>query len=132
MIHIIFRNSLKENLLKECNFDKSRTYVINLENEDSINDYREISIRNQIFFNKPSILKIIEENKFIFISSKINEIEKFKFFSEKNNLIINVDNLIFLKNNDDFETFVSEIFDQRESLKRNKNVERLLLSLIHI
>ena len=51
VIHIIFRNSLKENLLKECNFDKSRTYVINLENEDSINDYREISIRNQIFFN---------------------------------------------------------------------------------
>ena len=126
VIHIIFRNSLKENLLKECNFDKSRTYVINLENEDSINDYREISIRNQIFFNKPSILKIIEENKFIFISSKIKEIEKFKFFSEKNNLIINEDNLIFLKNNDDFETFISEIFDQRESLKRNKNVERIL------
>ena len=74
VIHIIFRNSLKENLLKECNFDKSRTYVINLENEDSINDYREISIRNQIFFNKPSILKIIEENKFLFISSKIKEI----------------------------------------------------------
>ena len=83
VIHIIFRNSLKENLLKECNFDKSRTYVINLENEDSINDYIEISIRNQIFFNKPSILKIIEENKFLFISSKIKEIEKFKFFFRK-------------------------------------------------
>ena len=125
-IQIILKNSLNDTLLKDCSFDKSRTYVVNLENEDPLYDYKEISLKNQIFFNKPIIKNIIEENKFIFVSSKIEEIEKFRLFSKKNNLAIDEENLIYLKNNDDFEVFVSEIFGQRESLKRNRNVERII------
>ena len=125
-IQIILKNSLNETLLKDCSFDKSRTYVVNLENEDPLYDYKEISLKNQIFFNKPIIKNIIEENKFIFVSSKIEEIEKFRLFSKKNNLAIDEENLIHLKNNEDFEVFVSEIFGQRESLKRNRNVERII------
>ena len=125
-IQIILNNSLNETLLKDCSFDKSRTYVVNLENEDPLYDYKEISLKNQIFFNKPIIKNIIEENKFIFVSSKIEEIEKFRLFSEKNSLTIDEENLIYLKNNDDFEVFVSEIFGQRESLKRNRDVERII------
>ena len=125
-IQIILRNSLNETLLKECSFDKSKTYVVNLENEVPLHDYKEISIKNQIYFNKPSIKSIIEENRFILISSKIEEIEKFKLFSRTNNWAINEENLIYLKNNDNFEEFVSEIFGQRESLKRNRNVERII------
>ena len=100
--------------------------MVNLENEDPLYDYKEISLKNQIFFNKPIIKNIIEENKFIFVSSKIEEIEKFRLFSKKNNLAIDEENLIYLKNNDDFEIFVSEIFGQQESLKRNRNVARII------
>lgn len=126
VVHIIFRSSLNENLLKKCNFEKSRTYVINLGNRDSLYDFKEISIRNQIFFDDPGILKIIKDNKFILISSRIEEIEKFKSLTKKNNLIINEENLIFLEKNNDFESIVSEIFGQKESLKRNRNIERII------
>ena len=52
------------------------------------------------------------------------EIEKFQNFAKQNNFLINNNNLILLKENNDFEIFIAEIFGKQDSLRRNIPVDQ--------
>lgn len=126
--YIILNKTVYEQLQANCNLKKLNTYLVNLEGANISNSesVKSISIKDQLFFDNENILEIIRQNKFVYISSKIKEIEKFKNFAKQNNFLINNKNLILLKENNDFEVFIAEIFGKQDSLKRNRNVEKIL------
>ena len=126
--YIILNETVYKQLQANCNLQKSNTYLVNLDGANISNSksVKSISIRDQLFFDNANILEIIRQNKFVYVSSKIEEIEKFHNFAKQNNFLINNNNLILLKENNDFEIFIAEVFGKQDSLRRNRNVEKIL------
>ena len=127
-IRIVLNNNVYEKLIKNCTTEKLNTYLVDLErnNVPISKSTIKIALKDQAFFDNENILNIIKKNKFIYISSEIEEIEKFIKFAKENDFSINKENLIFLKNNDDFELFIAEVFGIQDSSRRNKDLERIL------
>lgn len=127
-IRIVLNNNVYEKLNKNCTTEKLNTYLVDLErnNVPISKSTIKIALKDQAFFDNENILNIIKKNKFIYISSEIEEIEKFIKFTKENDFSINKENLIFLKNNDDFELFIAEVFGIQDSSRRNKDLERIL------
>ena len=125
---IILNETIYKKLQANCNLQKSNTYLVNLDGENISNakSIKSISIKDQLFFDNENILEIIRQNKFVYVSSKIEEIEKFHNFAKQNNFLINNNNLILLKENNDYEIFIAEVFGKQDSLRRNRNVEKIL------
>ena len=125
---IILNETIYKKLQANCNLQKSNTYLVNLDEANIPNSksIKSISIKDQLFFDNENILEIIRQNKFVYVSSKIEEIEKFQNFAKQNNFLINNNNLILLKENNDFEIFIAEVFGKEDSLRRNRNVEKIL------
>ena len=126
--YIILNETVYKQLQANCNLQKSNTYLVNLDGANISNSksVKSISIKDQLFFDNANILEIIKQNKFVYVSSKIEEIEKFHNFAKQNNFLINNNNLILLKENNDFEIFIAEVFGKQDSLRRNRNVEKIL------
>ena len=125
---IILNETIYKKLQANCNLQKSNTYLVNLDeaNISYSKSIKSVSIKDQLFFDNENILEIIRQNKFVYVSSKIEEIEKFQNFAKQNNFLINNNNLILLKENNDFEIFIAEVFGKEDSLRRNRNVEKIL------
>ena len=125
---IILNETIYKKLQANCNLQKSNTYLVNLDGENISNakSIKSISIKDQLFFDNENILEIIRQNKFVYVTSKIEEIEKFQNFAKQNNFLINNNNLILLKENNDYEIFIAEVFGKQDSLRRNRNVEKIL------
>ena len=125
---VILNENVYKKLQANCNLQKSSTYLVNLDEANIPNSksIKSISIKDQLFFDNENILEIIRQNKFVYVSSKIEEIEKFHNFAKQNNFLINNNNLILLKENNDFEIFIAEVFGKQDSLRRNRNVEKIL------
>jgi hypothetical protein len=125
---IILNEKIYKKLQANCNLQKSNTYLVNLDEANISNSkgIKSVSIKDQLFFDNENILEIIRQNKFVYVSSKIEEIEKFQNFAKQNNFLINNNNLILLKENNDFEIFIAEVFGKQDSLRRNRNVEKIL------
>ena len=125
---IILNETIYKKLQANCNLQKSNTYLVNLDEANISNSksIKSVSIKDQLFFDNENILEIIRQNKFVYVSSKIEEIEKFQNFAKQNNFLINNNNLILLKENNDFEIFIAEVFGKQDSLRRNRNVEKIL------
>ena len=125
---VILNENVYKKLQANCNLQKSSTYLVNLDEANIPNSksIKSISIKDQLFFDNENILEIIRQNKFVYVSSKIEEIEKFQNFAKQNNFLINNNNLILLKENNDFEIFIAEVFGKEDSLRRNRNVEKIL------
>ena len=70
-----------------------------------------VFIKDQLFFDNENILEIIRQNKFVYVSSKIEEIESQNF--KQNNFLINNNNLILLKENNDFEILLQKYLGNR-------------------
>ena len=127
-IRIVLNNNVYEKLNKNCTTEKLNTYLVDLErnNVPISKSAIKIALKDQAFFDNENILNIIKKNKFVYISSEREEIEKFIKFTRENDFFINKENLIFLENNDDFELFIAEIFGIQDSSRRNKDLERIL------
>ena len=124
-ITLILESSLSGNLLEKCDFTRSSTFVIKLNESTSVTGYKEITL-NHSFFEDLRVINILKTNKFLLLSLEINEIEKFINFAKQNNLEIKKKNLFLLEKTNDFESTVAQIFEQNRSDIRKRNVESIL------
>ena len=124
-ITLILESSLNENLLEKCDFTKSSTFVIKLNENTSFSGYREITLSHS-FFQDLRVINILKKNKFLFVSLGVNEIEKFVNFAKQNNYEVREKNLFLLEKTNDFESTVAQIFEQNRSIVRKRNVESIL------
>ena len=124
-ITLILESSLNENLLEKCDFTKSNTFVVKLDESTSFTGYKEITLSHS-FFEDLRVINILKTNKFLLISLEINAIEKFINFAKQNNLEIQEKNLFLLEKTNDFESIVAQIFEQNRSEIRKRNVESIL------
>lgn len=124
-ITLILESSLSGNLLEKCDFTKSSTFVIKLNESTSVTGYKEITL-NHSFFEDLRVINILKTNKFLLLSLEISEIERFINFAKQNNLEIKKKNLFLLEKTNDFESTVAQIFEQNRSNIRKRNVESIL------